>query len=87
MDLSKTVPSGDLSSTNYCLANPGYEYLIYQPASDTVFSVNLEKGKYKYEWFNPESGQVKESGKMKAVKGSTLFKAPFIGDAVLYLKH
>ncbi|HBL78089.1 MAG: hypothetical protein A2W90_13460 [Bacteroidetes bacterium GWF2_42_66] len=87
MDLSKTVPSGDLSSTNYCLANPGYEYLIYQPASDTVFSVNLEKGKYKYEWFNPGSGQVKESGKVKVVKGSILFKAPFSGDAVLYLKH
>ena len=87
MDLTKTVPSADLSSTTYCLANPGHEYLVYQPSPDTVFSVNLEKGKYKYEWFNPGSGQIEGSGKMKTGKDHrTRFKAPFSGDAVLYLK-
>lgn len=87
IDLSKVVPSNELSSTTYCLANPGYEYLVYQPSSDSVFSVNLEKGNYKYEWFNPESGQISENGKLKATKDSaTPFKAPFSGSAVLYLR-
>ena len=31
MNLSEMVPHGELASTNYCLSNPGSEYLVYQP--------------------------------------------------------
>jgi hypothetical protein len=32
MDLTEMAPRNDLCSTNYCLANPGQEYLIYAPS-------------------------------------------------------
>ncbi len=31
MDLAAMVPRSDLCSTAYCLANPGFEYLVYLP--------------------------------------------------------
>jgi len=31
MNLADTSPRPDLSSTGYCLANPGREYLVYVP--------------------------------------------------------
>jgi Family of unknown function (DUF6298) len=31
IDLDTMVPSGELASTTYCLANPGVEYLVYLP--------------------------------------------------------
>ncbi len=86
MDLAKAIPNNDLSSTTYCLAIPGSEYLVYQPISDSSFTVSLKKGKYSYEWFNPGSGIVENEGKMKAEEKSTPFIAPFSGDAILYLK-
>ncbi|NTW09392.1 MAG: hypothetical protein HGA28_07480 [Anaerolineaceae bacterium] len=87
MDLSRAVPHDTLASTKYCLAAPGQEYLVYQPVPDSSFTIVLEKGKYRYEWFNPASGLVEKNGKIKARTGSILFKAPFYGDAVLFLKR
>jgi len=87
MDLSRAVPHYTLASTKYCLAAPGQEYLVYQPVPDSSFTVALEKGKYRYEWFNTASGLVEKNGKVKARTGSILFKAPFNGDAVLFLKR
>ena len=34
MDLKSMIPRNDLCSTEYCLANPGKEYLIYLPAQE-----------------------------------------------------
>ncbi|MGH7827799.1 MAG: DUF6298 domain-containing protein, partial [Candidatus Binatia bacterium] len=31
IDLAKMIPAGKLASTGYCLANPGFEYLVYLP--------------------------------------------------------
>jgi hypothetical protein len=87
MDLRKAIPSNELSSTTFCLANPGKEYVIYQDIPDSAFQVDLAKGKYSYEWFNPTTGIVTEKGKIKVKDGKQQFKAPFNGDAVLYLKN
>jgi hypothetical protein len=87
MDLVATTPRNDLSSTAYCLANPGHEYLIYNPGDDRSFTVMLAKGAYNYEWFNPTSEKVAETGGVTATEGSRSFTAPFDGDAVLYLKQ
>lgn len=86
MNLLKAIPHNEISSTSYCLADPGSEYIIYQPAPDSSFTAAIKKGKYRYEWFNPTSGLVTETGKISVSKESMLFKAPFSGDAVLYLK-
>lgn len=84
MNLVAMTPNNSLSSTSYCLANPGSEYLAYQPGSGS-FSVNLQAGTYNYEWFNPSSGSIAFTGTITASGGNLSFTPPFIGDAVLYL--
>jgi hypothetical protein len=85
MDLAAMRPQDELSSTCYCLANPGSEYLVYQPGSGP-FTVKLGAGTYRYEWFNPETGTVAGSDTVTAVGGSQSFNPPFSGDAVLHLR-
>jgi len=79
------TPRSDLSSTTYCLAKPGKEYLVYQPKKGEAFSVEVKAGTYCYEWFNPTEGALTDTGRLEAADGKQQFKAPFEGDAVLYL--
>jgi len=85
-DLSLMIPSENSSycSTKYCLRNPGNEYLIYQPNSGS-FTVNLQAETYNYEWFNPRTGQIVQTGSVTGSGDSKLFTPPFSEDAVLYL--
>ena len=86
MDLAKMQPLNDLASTKYCLANPGREYLVYNPSADAnSITVNLKAGNYNYEWFNPNSGKVESSGTIEAKDGEQSFPTPFKADAVLYV--
>ena len=79
-------PINDLASNMYCLANPGSEYnLIYQPESNTSFTVNLIAGTYNYEWFNPSSGASVSTGTFTSEGGNQSFNPPFDSDAVLYI--
>ncbi len=86
MNLAALKPEPGLASTGYCLANAGVEYLVYQPQPGEGFSVELKAGAYRYEWFSPTRGATAETGRMEAAEGRRQFKAPFEGDAVLYLK-
>lgn len=83
MNLAAMIPSTTISSTSYCLANPGNEYLVYAPLGGT-FTVNFGTGVYNVEWFSPSTGKTTNGG---SVLGNALrsFTAPFNGDAVLYL--
>ena len=85
MNLATAVPRNELSSTEYCLANPGVEYLIYLPDGGNV-TVDLSDtpGKLAVEWLNPNTGE-RMSGGTTTGGGSRKFTAPFNGDAVLYL--
>ena len=87
MDLAAMKPRGDLSSTGYCLAAPGREYLIYQP-DEGAFQVQLSGGSqtpFAVEWLDPKSGTATSSEPVQAT-GQANFTPPFSGDAVLYLK-
>jgi hypothetical protein len=86
IDLTAMTPSLQLASTGYCLANPGSEYLVYQPGTGE-FTVDLTAGKYLYEWFNPVAGHTAGEGSFIAAGGRKSFASPFQGDAVLYLKR
>ena len=86
MNMADMTPRTTLCSTAYCLANPGSEYIVYQPISGESFTVKLMAGTYTYEWFNPSSGTIVSTGAVTSTEGKRLFSAPFIGDAVLYLK-
>jgi hypothetical protein len=85
MDLALMTPQGALSSTAYCLANVGAEYLIYQPLSNIPFTVVLPAGTYRVEWYTPTTGAVRLAGTVEGGDKRS-FTAPFSGDAVLYLK-
>jgi hypothetical protein len=87
MNLAEMKPQSELASTGYCLANPGVEYLVYQPKASEGFCVELKTGTYRYEWFDPTEGVSTGNGSVKARVGSRQFKAPFEGDAVLYLNR
>jgi hypothetical protein len=82
MNLAAMMPRGDLTSTRYALADPGEEYLIYQPGSGG-FAVSLPTGMYRYEWFNPAVGSVP----VVRAQRYQAFDPPFSDHAVLYLKR
>jgi len=85
IDLASAVPHNDLASTQYCLANPGKEYLIYLPDGGNVtVDLSAAAGALAVEWFNPSTGKAKPAG-TTAGGGNQEFKAPFDGDAVLYI--
>lgn len=88
INLATLQPRNDLSSTQYCLADLGQEYLIYQPESG-AFTLKLTAGSYRYEWFNPVSGTVASSGSITVAdtvaEGDRSLTPPFDGEAVLYL--
>jgi hypothetical protein len=89
INLVSMVPHNDLSSTTYCLANPGSEYLIYKPMrrnpTKHFFTVNLKAGTYNYEWFNPSRSIIVSTGSFTVSDGNKFFIPPFFGDAVLYI--
>lgn len=85
IDLSSMIPSTDLSSTKYCLANPGKEYIVYQPEAGKNFTLLLPAGRYEFEWFNPSTGRTGAKGVIETGGARESFSSPFGGDAVLYI--
>jgi hypothetical protein len=85
INLVAMTPRNDLASSEYCLADAGKAYLVYLPSGGNA-SVDLSAalGELAVEWLNPSTGK---SQKAKAVYGGVRrgFKAPFGGDAVLYI--
>ena len=86
MDLLSTMPRPDLASTRYALANPGVEYLVYQPGAGS-FTANIQNGHYQYEWFNPTTGSITNAASFTAPGGNMTFSPPFSGSAVLYIRQ
>ena len=84
MDLARMTPSPEISSTKYCLAAPGQEYLVYQSETGE-FSVNLSAENYAFEWIVPTNGSIASSGSIRAAGGNQTFTAPSTGPAVLHL--
>jgi hypothetical protein len=88
VNLAAMKPLNSLSSTSYCLADTGREYLVYQATSSSSFTVNLKAGTYNYEWFNPNTGAIASTSSFTvAADGNRNFTAPFSGDAVLYVHN
>jgi len=85
MNMAEMIPHNELASTQYCLANPGKEYLIYLPDGGNV-TVDLSgaTGSFSAEWFNPREGTTTDGG-TSAGGGKVDFTVPYDGDVVLYL--
>ena len=54
MNLAKMTPQDRLSSTTYCLANPGQEYVVYFPeGGSATLDLRSVAADYAVEWFIP----------------------------------
>ncbi|HEX8110858.1 MAG TPA: hypothetical protein VF516_24165 [Kofleriaceae bacterium] len=85
LDLERAVPSPSLCSTGYCLAQPGHQYLVYQPGSGT-FQLTVTAGTYHLEWYDPLARQASDGGTKSLSPGQQPFTPPgFASDAVLLL--
>ena len=85
MNLTAMVPHNDLASTKYCLANPGFEYLVYLPNGGNVWvDLTDASGQLAVEWLNPSNGEKMSGGEITGGVQQE-FTAPFSGDAVLYI--
>jgi len=88
LDPAPLIPQNNLASTRYCLADPGFEYLVYQPQSGAEsFSVTLEPGEYTVEWTNLLSGGLTEAEDLQAGSGRSTFTPPSGGPSILHLKR
>jgi hypothetical protein len=87
VNLADLVPHGELASTGYCLARPGFEYVAFQPGGNGEFSVNLSDGPgaFSVEWLDV-NGDKTSRGEPVEGGARRIFRTPFPGPAVLHLK-
>lgn len=87
MDLANAAPRNDLATTGFCLAKPGYEYVVYQPQSErfTVSGLRLD-AQYYYEWYDTRQHKVIDTGKFRSSGPKASF-TPAHKEMVLYLLH
>src|SRR5579859_6895780 len=85
MDLRAARPHEELASSSFCLASLGQQYLVYLPQGGEV-SVDLTaaSGTLNMEWMRPDEG-TELPIEHCAGGGRAKLKAPFAGDAVLYV--
>jgi hypothetical protein len=85
LNLARMEPRKDLSSTRYCLADEGAEYLVYQPTSG-AFTLRLPPPRrYSVEWFRPSDARRWPPRQIR-LGGTTTFRPPFAGEAVLFVR-
>ena len=82
------VPSGSTTSTGYALVDATNDYLIYQPANAS-FTVNLSARIFGYEWTEPATGSITNTGSFTALAGNNTFTLPGgyatkVGCCILY---
>jgi hypothetical protein len=91
LNLKQMEPHGEITSTQYALANPGQEYLVFQPDQQAnTFTLTIEAGTYAVEWFGLTNRETKQGENLTIENtGQVDFQAPFedSGPAVLYLKR
>jgi hypothetical protein len=85
LDLNRTVPHGELSSSAYCLADPGRAYLVYVPDdAQVVVDLSEAQGRLAVEWFKPQTGEVTLDDPIHG-GGKQRLVSPLGMDVVLFL--
>lgn len=86
MNLAAMTPRGDLASSGFCLSNPGKEYLVYVAGGGEVtVDLSAASGPVAVEWIQPVEGTITPRERVAGGAKHSL-RAPFAGDAVLYLQ-
>lgn len=86
LNLAAAQPHDALASTGYCLAEPGREYVVFQPKPEEAFWVELEPGTYAVRWIDPANGRETDGGKVTVQVGKCNFTPPSAGEIVLHLR-
>jgi hypothetical protein len=86
MDLAAMRPADASASTGFCLANPGKEYLVFEPGSAKSLTIDLADapGSFSAEWRPAARGTWLAAPKVEGGAVRTL-AAPFPGASVLHL--
>jgi hypothetical protein len=85
INLVAILPRPELASSMYCLALQWKEYLVYAEGGAVTVNLSQDGGEFSVKWLDPLTGQ-SSAGGTTVGNGSTLFTAPFGGDAILYLR-
>jgi hypothetical protein len=85
IDLASMPPDSSLCSTQFCLANPGVEYLTYLPAGGAV-TLRLNGGSESFlpAWFAPATGETLLGAAVPGGK-SVKLTSPISGESLLHL--
>jgi hypothetical protein len=87
IDLVNAQPRPDLASTGFCLAKPGWEYIVYQPNRSSFTVSGLQSsGSYYYQWYDAGRHESVGTGCVETC-GSTKSFTPANESMVLYLKR
>jgi hypothetical protein len=63
VNLAALQPRNELSSSVYCLANPGKEYLVYVPEGAPItVDLSAAPGAFRVEWTDPRTGKSRAGG-------------------------
>ncbi|MFA6111658.1 MAG: putative collagen-binding domain-containing protein [Candidatus Latescibacterota bacterium] len=86
IDLARCVPASRLSSTGYCLADAGKQYVVYLPEGGSA-TVDLTdaRGELSVEWIDASTGQIITTEPVVG-GGRTKLTAPFGGDAAVVIQ-
>jgi hypothetical protein len=85
INLARCTPQAGLSSTGYCLAEPGVAYAFFAPeGGDIELDLTAAPFPLRVEWLNVVSGGIT---KVEAVTrgAKSMFQPPFAGAAVLLI--
>lgn len=86
LELAAMTPCEHLTSTGYCLADPGRQYVIYLPEGGRVeVDLSAAAEPLAVEWIAPIA-ETSHAGKPAAGGAKRSLQAPFRGPAVLLLE-
>ncbi len=84
-DLASMVPAGNLTSTDYCLANIGSEYIVFNPGGgDFTIDLSAITGPVTVEWRNLVTGELFVDSSVTGGSIQTL-SPPFATDVAAYI--
>ncbi len=87
IDLLSMIPLPALTSSSYCLANRGEEYLVYLPDTTMVrLDLSDAKGRFRTEWFSPDSGEFTKTKNLKGGRMIELISPSGKTGTLVYLK-
>lgn len=86
VELARMIPRPDLSSTKYCLADPGKEYLVFFPETIDQAEIQLPPGNYELQWFDTGNRREQSGGTLRASEKTTQLKVPKKGEWLLHLR-